>query len=111
MNTIEPLGSHGMAGSARYPTSYRIRACPKCYGMLFWTSSKQRESKCDNCGAVVYLQYHIGAVDYARLRIRSNPFSIEALLFAVFAFVQTADHYLKLRKMLLFTFIRGLSHL
>ena len=111
MNTIQHIGNHAMAGSEHFPTSYRIRACPKCYGVLYWNHRSQTTTTCNNCHATITILPFMGPVDYARQTIRTHPFSRETVLLAFYSFIQLLDHHLRLRKLPLFIFIRGLSYL
>jgi len=111
MNTVQPLGTHNIAGSKEYPTTYKIRACPTCYGVLYWSRKDQTTIACENCGTEVIMVHFKSPIAYARHKIRERPLSLDSVLFAVYALVQLLDYKLHMRKMLLFTFIRGLSHL
>ena len=111
ISTVQPLGTHDLAGSITHPTTYRIRSCPKCYGVLYWMNKRQTSETCDNCGTVVLMLDYAGPVDYARGMIRNWPFAWVNALFALYALAQVLDYRLHLRKRLLFAFIRGLSYL
>ena len=109
MNTIQPLGYFGMAGSKEFPTTYKIKACPKCYAVLSWYS--RTRTTCDNCGTEILMLPYKGPLDYTRHMIRKRLLSWETLLFVVYGLVQVLDWKLRLRKLLLFAFVRGLSWL
>ena len=111
MTTIQALGNHDIAGSLKYPTTYKIRACPRCYGVLDWCKKGQKVVTCTNCNTTIYVQNYAGPLDYIRQKIQAHPFSRETVILALYAVVQVLDYRLHLRKLLLMLFIRGLSHL
>ena len=96
-----------MAGSRQFPTTYKIKACPKCYAVLLWTEPTR--TTCDNCRTEITMLPFKGPLDYTRHKIRTKLLSLETLLFVVYGLVQVLDWKLRLRKLLLFAFIRGLS--
>ena len=110
-NTIVRLGDHDMAGSQRYPVTYRIRACPKCYGVLYWSKKGQHEITCRQCSTTLYVRDYSGPIGYIRHMLRVLPLSRETILYALWAVCQVLDYRLHLRKILLYLFIRGVSYL
>lgn len=108
---IVRLGGHDFAGSERYPVTYHIRACPKCYGVLYWAKKGQREITCTQCGVVLHIQDYQGPIGYIRHMIRTLPVSRETVLYALYALCQVLDYRLHLRKLLLYVFIRAVSYL
>ena len=111
MSTIQQLGNHGMAGSKEYPTTYKIRACPKCYGVLYWMRKQQTKITCENCNTKVIMFPYKGPLDYTRYHIRKRLFCKKTIMLVLYGLCQVLDYRLKLRKLLLFAFIRGLSWL
>jgi ribosomal protein S27E len=109
--TIVRLGDHDMAGSRDYPVTYRIRACPKCYGVLFWKSKGQTKIRCEQCDTTIYIRDYGGPINYIRHMLRTIPLSRETVLYALYAVCQVLDQRLRLRKILLYMFIRGVSYL
>jgi hypothetical protein len=111
MTTIHRLGDVGRAGSKLHPTTYQINSCPTCYGVLYWLRPRQTVIKCDNCDTITYVRRYSSPIDYIRQKIVSIPLSSTTFLLALWALVQYVDHYLRLRKVLLYLFIRGVSYL
>lgn len=109
MTTIQPLGNHGMAGSKDYPTSYKIKACPKCYAVLYWRRSSTHVT-CDNCETEIVMLPFKGPLDYVKYHVRKKLLSRTTFLLVAYGLIQIMDYKLKLRKLLLFAFIRGLSY-
>jgi ribosomal protein S27E len=110
MTTIKRLGSHDMAGSKYYPTTYRILSCPRCYGVLYWYKKGQTEVTCDNCETTVSMIEYGGPLGYTKHMILKKLVSWQALLFAIYAVLQVLDHRLHFRKLLLYTYIKVLSY-
>jgi len=111
MQTIRPIGTISRAGSKESPATYQIRACPSCYGVLPWRHPKQTKVHCFTCGEYTYMIRYEGPIGYAQEKIRSTPFSLQTILVALWALTQYLDHYLKLRKILLYLFMRVISYL
>lgn len=110
MSTIHRLGDIERAGSRQHPTTYQINSCPTCYGVIYWSRPRQTSIKCENCGALIYVLRYNSPIDYIRQKIVSIPLSRTTLLLALWALVQYLDHYLRLHKILLYLFIRGVSY-
>jgi hypothetical protein len=108
---ITRLGALDIAGSERHPVTFRVISCPRCYGVLYWTRRQQKSVRCEQCGNILYMNVFDGPIGYARHMIRSNLFSFQTLLFAVYALFQFIDYHLGLRKILLYLYVRGLSYL
>jgi hypothetical protein len=111
MRNITRLGDLDIAGSERHPVTFRVISCPRCYGVLYWTKKYQESTQCEQCGNIVYMNVFDGPIGYARHMIRSDLFSLQTLIFVVYALFQVIDYRLGLRKILLYLYIRGLSYL
>ena len=111
MTTIQPLGQHDMAGSRKYPATYRIRSCPKCYGVLYWSRRGQTEVTCEQCDTEIFMLGYKGPLGYTKHHILQNPLSWQALLLTIWSVLQVLDYRLQLRKLLLYTYIKVLSYL
>ena len=111
MTTIQPLGNHGMAGSKEHPTTYKIRACPRCYAVLYWSEKGQTQITCDNCNTQINMLHYTGPVAYAQEHIRTALFTMKTLTLILWVVLLTIDYRLRLNKLLSFLYLRIVSHL
>jgi len=110
MTTISRLGED-QTPPDRAPT-FRIKSCPRCYGVLKWYRDEQTEAKCENCGLVTkWRRYHDGHMfPYVRQHL-SFHHPAKTLVLILWALAQWIDHKFRLRRVLLYAFVKLLSWL